>query len=87
MTRSEAIALINAELAACDDARVLAIAEMVSGGLPEPSGLPRALTARELALIEQSKEDFKAGRTLTIEEARARTNAYLAQRRDLRAKA
>lgn len=86
MTRSEAIALINTELAACDDARVLAIAEMVSARAAVDSGLPRDLTARELALIEQSKEDFKAGRTMTLEEASAYIDAGLAARRAARSR-
>lgn len=85
MTRSEAIAIINAELAACDDARLLEIAEMVSAmGGADASRLPRDLTARELALIEQSKEDFKAGRTMTLDEVSAFVDAGLAARRAAR---
>ena len=34
--------------------------------------------------LDQSKADFHAGRTLTPTEARARTDAYLAERRALR---
>ena len=47
--------------------------------------LPRELTDEELALIEQSKKDFETGRTLTLEEAEARTEAFLAERRRQRA--
>ena len=43
----------------------------------------RELTPRELALIDQSKEDFKAGRTHSLDEARAHSDAFL---KTLRAK-
>lgn len=43
--------------------------------------LPRALTTRELALIEQSKEDFKAGRVVTPEDYRLEMDAFLSVRR------
>jgi hypothetical protein len=48
--------------------------------------LPRTLTPREAALIEQSKEDFMAGRTYTVTEARTYVDEALARRRG-RAKA
>ena len=80
MTRTQAIALITTKLAALDDERVQAVAEMVEA-FDEADDLPRELTARELALIEQSKEDFRLGRTLTLEEAEARTESFLAARR------
>ena len=50
--------------------------------LLRPTGL-----LRETALIEQSKEDFKAGRTYTVTEARAYVSGTLARRRALRTKA
>jgi hypothetical protein len=83
MTRTEAIAIINACLSTLDDARVQTVADIVED-MATTDDHPRALTPRELALIEQSREDFKAGRTLSTEEARARTLAFLAQRRLLR---
>lgn len=83
MTRTEAIELITATLAALDDEGVLAVADMVKS-LAADDDLPRELTPEELALIERSKEDFKAGRTLTLEEAEARTEAFLAERLRLR---
>ena len=86
MTRTEAIAVINAKLASLDDEAVKTVAEFVEE-VATSDELPRALTAEELALVEQSKEDFKAGRTLTLDEAMARTDAFLAARRASRAKA
>jgi hypothetical protein len=41
--------------------------------------LPRKLTAHERALIEQSKEDFKAGRSYSLDEARAQSDQVLAK--------
>ena len=86
MTRSEAIARINARLSSLDDERVLTVADIVDE-IAISDDASRQLTAHELALIEQSRQDFRAGRTLTLEEARARTDAFLAQRRASRAKA
>lgn len=80
MTRAEAIAAINARLSSLDDDGVLAVASIVED-IAVVEDLPRALTARELALIEQSKEDFKAGRVVTQEEYRAEMDAFLSQRR------
>ena len=77
MTRTEAIAVITAKLADLDDERVQAVADIVQS-MDMPDDLPRELTERELALIEQSKEDFKAGRTYTLDEARAVTDKFLA---------
>lgn len=74
MTRLEAIAAINAKLAALDDARVLTVAEMIDD---IATATVRPLTARELALIEQSKEDFAAGRTYSVDEVRAHSDAII----------
>jgi hypothetical protein len=41
--------------------------------------LPRKLTAHERALIEQAKEDFRAGRSYSLDEARALTDQVLAK--------
>jgi hypothetical protein len=83
MTRSEAIAIIEKALPTADDARLAAAAEI----LQEPAGesvLPRPLTMRELALIEQSKQDFAEGRSTSGEESRAYVEAALAARRGAR---
>ena len=80
MTRTEAIAAINAKLSSLDDDGVLAVASIVED-IAADGDLPRALTARELALIEQSKEDFTAGRVVSQEDYRADMDAFLSQRR------
>ena len=80
MTRAQAIAAINAKLLSLNDERVQAVADIVDD-IAADGDLPRALTARELALIEQSKEDFKAGRVVSQEEYRAEMDAFLLQRR------
>jgi hypothetical protein len=71
MTRSEAIAIIEQSLPSADEATLKAAAQLFQDARVEPSVLPSALTPRETALIEQSKEDFRAGRTYTVTEARA----------------
>ena len=86
MTRTEAIAIIAEHLASLDDEHVLAVAEIVSD-IAAPSELPRPLTAGELAALGRSKEDFRAGRTLSLAEARERTDTFLARARALRIKA
>ena len=83
MTREETITRIAERLAELDDDAVSAVASIVESYLG--SDLPRPLTARELALIEQSKEDFRHGRTYNPEEARAFLDAELERRRKLRA--
>ncbi len=75
MTRNEAIASITASLDTMMDEDVTELAEQLAS---EVSALPRELTDEELALIEQSKEDFRLGRTLSLEEAKAHTEAFLA---------
>ena len=59
MTRTEAIAIIEKALPSADEATLAAAAELLQAAAGEPSVLPRALTARELALIEQSKDGFR----------------------------
>ena len=79
MTRTEALAIITSRLATADDAALEAVAaelvqtqQLTADGILEvltpESVLPRALTATELASIQASKEDFAAGRTLSIAE-------------------
>jgi hypothetical protein len=83
MTRSEALAIMNKHLDRASDETLAAAAERLEAMADDfPSGdeiaeplssaswLPRPLTAQELALIEQSKEDFRLGRTYTLEETR-----------------
>lgn len=79
MSRQHAIAFITSKLEELDDDRLRSVAEMVQAmdGRSE-SRLPRELTERELQLIEQSKEDFRLGRTLSSAEARASIDEFLA---------
>jgi hypothetical protein len=82
MTRTQAIALITEKLTTLDDERVQAVADLV-GSLDdeaqEESVLPRELTDEELALIEQSREDFRQGRTFSLDEAMAMIDDRLAE--------
>jgi hypothetical protein len=80
MTRAQAIAAINAKLSVLDDERVQTVADIVSD-LAAAGDLPRELTARELALVEQSKQDFAAGRVVTPDDYRAEMDAFLQDRR------
>jgi len=81
MTRTEAISIITDKLALLDDEGVLSLAEYAED--LADAGAVRSLTERELALIEEAKADFAAGRTYTMEEARRLSDAFIA---DLRAK-
>jgi hypothetical protein len=79
MTRAQALAIITAKLASLDDEHVMTVAEIVQS-IDAADELPRELTAHELALIEQAKEDFKSGRSYSLDEARALTDQVLAKR-------
>ena len=98
MTRSEAIATINKHLEAADDTLLEAVAANLEGRplptmtvgealetFPSESVLPRPLTTKELALIEQAKSDFLLGRTHTLDESEAMLDAELDRRRGSRA--
>lgn len=78
MTRTEAIATISAKLASFDDERVLTIAEIVAGMDGPPAKPVRRLSDREAALLAQSKADFAAGRSYSLAEVIAHTDAALA---------
>ena len=67
MTRTEALAIITAKLASLDDEQVTAVVEIVQS-MPAAGQRLRPLSARETALLEQSKADFREGRTLTLDE-------------------
>lgn len=81
MTRTEAIAFITAKLALLDDERVLTIAETFDDIAADASPV-RQLTQRELDLLEQSKADFAAGRTYSLDEVRAHSDAFIKSLRD-----
>ena len=83
MNREDAIAIITSHLASLDDEEVQAVAGMVQSMADEApdateSVLPRELTARELDLIEQSKEDFRLGRTYSQGEYEAEMTGFMA---------
>ena len=77
MTRTDAITMITAKLAAFDDARVLAVADIVKS-MDEIEQPLRQLSSRERALLEQSKADFAAGRSYSLEESIAMLDERLA---------
>ena len=79
MTRAQALAVINAKLASLDDEHVMTVAEIVES-IDAADELPRALTANERALVAQAKEDFKTGRSFSLDEARTLTDQFLAKR-------
>ena len=79
MTRTQALAIISAKLASLDDEHVTTVADIVQS-IDAGHELPRELTDHELTLIQQAKEDFKAGRSYSLDEARALTDQVLAKR-------
>jgi hypothetical protein len=78
MTRTEAIAMITARLAALDDDHVMTVADIVED-MANPTEPTLDLTDAERAGIERSKEDFKAGRTYSDDRYRAEINAFMAE--------
>jgi hypothetical protein len=79
MTRSQALAIITAKLASLDDEHVMTVAEIVQS-IDAGDELPRDLTDHERTLIQQAKEDFRAGRSFSLDEARALTDQVLSKR-------
>jgi hypothetical protein len=77
MTRSEAIATIARKLATFDDERVRAVADIVEDMDVVPAAPLRPLSAREAGLLAQSKADFSAGRSYSMDEVIAHTDAVL----------
>ncbi|MFA5949390.1 MAG: hypothetical protein WC807_03820 [Hyphomicrobium sp.] len=77
MTRAEAVALITWELETLYDERVRKLAEIVHEMAAGAGGLTRELSPAELELLEQSKEDFKAGRTYSWEEYTREMNGFM----------
>jgi hypothetical protein len=78
MTRTEAIAIITAKLAALDDERVITVADIVQD-MANPAAPAINLTDEERAAIERSKEDFKAGRTYSSDQYRAEMTAFMTE--------
>ena len=75
MTRKEAIAIIEQSLSTADEQTLEAAAELFRRAAGPST---RALSARELALLQQSKADFAAGRTLSFDELIASLDEHLA---------
>ncbi len=86
MTRTEAIAKINARLSSLADDQVLTVADMLDELTATVPGL-RALTTRELSLIEKSKADYRDGRTSSLDDSEAYVESELARRRAAHSKA
>lgn len=73
------MAIINAALPVLDDARVATVAEIVQSFVEPKPFVLRELSGDELAAIERSKEDFKAGRTYSPEQYKNEMDAYMAR--------
>jgi hypothetical protein len=82
VTRAEAINAIAANLSRLGEDELNALVEVTTSWV-QPTQVFR-FTDAELAAIDRSREDFKSGRTLTLDEAEARTDAFLAVRRAAR---
>lgn len=82
MNRSQAISTIESNLSRLREDELEALAEITSAWANAPAEL--RLTDAEKVAVERSKQDFAAGRTLTLDEAEARTSAFLAARRATR---
>lgn len=80
MSKTDHIAQINAGLATLDPAGVEIVADLVASMTAPPAPV-RALTTRERELLEASRRDFAEGRTLSLEEWRANTDAVFARYR------
>jgi hypothetical protein len=99
MTRTEAIAIITNALHAVEDSTLKAAAVHIATvakptdltvtdiqlAFATDSLLPRPLTTHERDLIDQSKEDFRLGRTRSLSESMEYVDAELDRRRRLRA--
>ena len=78
MTRTEAIAIIEKALPSADEQTLAAAAVLFQSTTPSASVLPRQLSGRERSLLAQSKADFAAGRSYTLEESIAMLDEHLA---------
>jgi hypothetical protein len=78
MTRTEAIAKLETAVGALTDEQLTTVAEFAT----DVASLGNfRFTEEEKAGIARSFDDFKHGRTLTLDEAEARTKAFLAAHR------
>ena len=76
------MAIIKEKLASLDDEGVEAVAAFAQS-MGHPLDVSQ-LTPEELAGIERSKADFREGRTYSLDEARAISEAMIAKRRSVR---
>lgn len=82
MTRTEAINTIAANLSRLGEEELTTLVEVTTSWVQPAQDFK--LTDTERAAVERSREDFKAGRTLSLDEAEARTDTFLAARRAAR---
>ena len=77
MTRTEAMTKLRTAVGDLSDEQVATVADFAArvAALSD-----YRFTAEERAAIERSFDDFKHGRTLTLDEAEVRTKAFLSAR-------
>ena len=85
MTKTDAIKTIAANLTRLGEEELTTLVQVTTSWAQPASEVK--LTDVERAGIERSRADFDAGRTLTLDEAEARTDAVLASRRAARTSA
>lgn len=78
MNRSETIASIAENLSKLDDASLADFAELVRATTVRAT-VSLQLTPEQREAIERSREDFRAGRTLTLDEYRNEMSAFMAE--------
>jgi hypothetical protein len=78
MTQTETIDVISQRLAGLDDRRLKEVADMIEA-MSVPDATRRSLSDRETKLLIAACADFANGRTVTIDESRARTDALFAR--------
>ena len=77
MTRTEAITKLKTAVGTLSDDQLATVADFAAS-IADLSNYQ--FTAEEKSAIGRSFDDFKHGRTLTLDEAEARTTAFLASR-------
>ena len=77
MSRALSIAAIVEGLSSCDDEEVEAVAGLMRSMRGE--AMARAMTADERARLDEAREDFRHGRTVSLEDCIARTDALFAR--------
>jgi hypothetical protein len=82
MTKAEAIDKIAANLSLLSEDDLSTLVEVTASWIQPAQAFH--LNEAERAAVARSREDFDAGRTLSVDEAEARTAAFLAARRGAR---